>query len=59
VINEGKINSDTLDEFGLDEKWLTQELKKNGYKNTNDVFYAEIDRSGQLFIMPMEKNDYS
>jgi len=59
VINEGKINSDTLDEFGLDEKWLAQELKKKGYKNTDDVFYAEIDSSGQLFIMPVEKSDYS
>lgn len=59
IINGGKVNFDTLDEFGLDEKWLEDEIKKNGYKDIKDIFYAEIDSSGQLFIMPVNKNDFS
>jgi len=55
VINEGKINNDTLNEFNLDEKWLYREMKKKGYNNINDIFYAEIDSNGQLFIMPLKK----
>jgi len=55
VINEGKINNDTLNEFDLDEKWLYHEMKKKGYNNINDIFYAEIDSNGQLFIMPAKK----
>lgn len=59
IINGGKVNFDTLDEFGLDEKWLKDEIKKNGYKDIKEIFYAEIDSIGQLFIMPVNKKDYS
>lgn len=58
VINDGKINKDTLDELGLDMKWLEFEIKKKGYK-LEDIFYAEIDSSTELFIIPVKKDDYS
>lgn len=58
VINGGKINEDTLNELGLDMKWLEFEIKKKGYK-LQDIFYAEIDSSTELFIMPVNKENYS
>lgn len=58
VINDGKINKDTLDEMGLDEKWLEFEIKKKGYK-LKDIFYAEIDSSGELFIMPVNRDSFT
>ncbi|MEL7647532.1 MAG: DUF421 domain-containing protein [Sedimentibacter sp.] len=58
VINGGKINKDTLDEMGLDEKWLEFEIKKKGYK-LKDIFYAAIDSSGELFIMPVNRDSYT
>ena len=58
VINGGKINIETLEELGLDKKWLDYEAKKKGYK-TEEIFYAEIDSNGQLFVMPFNKDTYS
>lgn len=56
VINKGKINTKTLDEFNLNVKWLENEIRKKGYKNIKDITYAEIDSNGNLFIMPVDKS---
>lgn len=57
VVNRGKVSSETLEEFGLNESWLEYEANKKGYKNISEIYYAEIGSDGQLFIMPVKKDD--
>ncbi|WP_028782117.1 DUF421 domain-containing protein [Thalassobacillus devorans] len=50
VINDGKVNSQNLKKLDLDQKWLDQQLKGAGITSVADVFYAEIQKDGSLYI---------
>jgi uncharacterized membrane protein YcaP (DUF421 family) len=50
VVSDGIINKKNLSELNLDEKWLEQELQKSGIQSVSDVFYAEIQKDGTLYI---------
>jgi uncharacterized membrane protein YcaP (DUF421 family) len=49
IIVDGKIVSKNLTELNLSERWLQAQLEKSG-SNLNDIFYAEIQSDGTLFI---------
>ncbi|WP_167935749.1 DUF421 domain-containing protein [Halothermothrix orenii] len=50
IIFEGKIMKDKLRELNLTEKWLKDELKKQGITDIKDVMYAALDTQGNLFV---------
>lgn len=50
LIIDGKIMRNSLDENGLDEKWLRQELKENGYIDLKNIFYAEWKENEGLYV---------
>lgn len=50
IIVDGKLVTKNLMAFGLDLNWLKQELKKAGILNIKDVFFAELQQDGSLFI---------
>ncbi|AFM00303.1 MULTISPECIES: DUF421 domain-containing protein [Desulfitobacterium] len=50
IIIEGKIVKKTLLEYDLSYQWVYQELRKAGIDSVSEVFYAEIQSDGQLFI---------
>ena len=50
IIVDGKIIYDNLKELNLNEHWLQNELKKQNITSAKDVFYAEIQTDGSLFI---------
>lgn len=50
IISDGKIIKHNLKEFNLDEKWVKDELAKQNINSIKDVFYAEIQSDGTLFI---------
>lgn len=50
LIIDGEIISKTLDENGLDEQWLKQELKQNGHSDVKNIFYAEWAENGGLYV---------
>lgn len=50
VIIDGVIMKDNLKKCGRDEKWLTAELKKQGYGNERDVFLGVFDSKGNLSL---------
>ncbi|QVY62510.1 YetF domain-containing protein [Cytobacillus gottheilii] len=50
VISDGKVNIDNLSKLNLTEDWLDQQLSKNGITSVSDVFYAEIQNDGTLYI---------
>lgn len=50
IISDGKVIRHNLIEFNLSDEWLQNELKKNNVSSVKDVFYAEIQEDGTLFI---------
>ncbi|QDP39671.1 DUF421 domain-containing protein [Radiobacillus deserti] len=50
VVSSGKINYVNLDKLNMDEEWLQGELQKAGAEDVSDVFYAEIQKDGSLYI---------
>ncbi|KAA0546581.1 DUF421 domain-containing protein [Bacillus sp. BGMRC 2118] len=50
VITDGRINNQNLQNVNLSEKWLEEELTKMGVQSVEDVFYAEIQQDGTLYI---------
>lgn len=56
VIFEGKIINSNLKALNLTEKWLKNELKKQGISNIKGVMYAAIDTQGNIFVDRYEDN---
>jgi len=50
IISDGKILIRNLKELNLTEEWLYKKLKQQNIEKTEDVFYAEIQTDGSLFI---------
>nr|WP_249168618.1 YetF domain-containing protein [Alkaliphilus sp. B6464] len=50
IIVDGKIIKHNLKELNLNEEWPTTKLKQNNIANIEDVFYAEVQSDGTLFI---------
>jgi uncharacterized membrane protein YcaP (DUF421 family) len=50
VVLDGNINTENLAKLDLNTDWLHQELLTAGVNSLSDVFYAEIQPDGTLFI---------
>lgn len=50
IISDGQLNTVNLSRLNLDEKWLNQELEKAGISDLSEVFYAEVQQDGTLYI---------
>ncbi len=50
IIYDGVVVDSNLRQVKRDRKWLYRELKKQGIKDASEVFYAEVDPSGKLFV---------
>lgn len=50
IISDGRLVKRNLKELNLTEEWVNQELIKAGIKNIRQVFYAEIQADGSLYI---------
>ncbi len=55
VIMDGRIIEDNLKRMGLDEKWLNNQIKKQGYKNAKEIFLGICDRSKNLSLYKAEQ----
>lgn len=49
VVSDGQILHDNLMKLNLDENWLDQQIHSAGGRQ-EDVFYAEVQKDGTLFI---------
>lgn len=54
LIVDGKVVHKNLKELGLKEEWLNNQIKVAGFKSPSDVFYAEIQSDGKLFMDKMD-----
>lgn len=50
VISDGKVNFNNLSKLKLSEEWLEEQLSNKGITSVSDIFYAEIQRDGTLYI---------
>lgn len=50
VISDGEIKQENLAKLHLDQQWLEEELKRSGVDSISNVFYAEIQKDGSLYI---------
>lgn len=57
VVFEGKIQKSNLQKINLTEKYILNRLKEAGYKNINEVFFASVDKSGNLNVSGYEQMD--
>lgn len=50
IIAEGKIILRNLQGAGLTEEWVMKQLTKHGVNSIQQVFYAEIESDGTIYI---------
>ncbi|MDN4524905.1 YetF domain-containing protein [Fictibacillus fluitans] len=50
VISDGNIHTANLDKLQLDEAWLHQQLRNQGISSVSDVFFAQVQKDGILYI---------
>lgn len=50
VISDGVINQSNLSKLNLDKNWLDKQLQQSGILSISDVFYAEVQKDGTLYI---------
>ena len=50
IIVDGRILTENLNTLGYSEEWILGEVNKQGANNINDVFLAQIDSKGDLYI---------
>ncbi|WP_282139516.1 DUF421 domain-containing protein [Cytobacillus pseudoceanisediminis] len=55
VIADGKVNSKNLSKLKLDNNWLDRELQKAKIHSAEDVFFAQVQQDGTLYIDRKDK----
>lgn len=48
VIMDGRVLGENLKRRGLDEKWLLNQIKEQGFKNVKEIFLGLCDQNNQL-----------
>ena len=57
IISDFKIVKKNLTELDLTEEWVYEELKKQGIGQVEQVYYAEIQSDGSLYVDIREENN--
>ncbi|WP_458414833.1 YetF domain-containing protein [Schinkia sp. CFF1] len=55
IITDGNVNESNLNKLNLDREWLEEQLHLSGINSISDIFYAEVQKDGTLYID--NKND--
>lgn len=50
LIKDGVLNPQALMEAGVDKAWLTGKLLEQGIRDEKEVFFAQLDSSGSLYV---------
>lgn len=50
LVSDGQVNVKNLAKMKKDQTWLDQQLHQNGVQSVEDVFYAEVQPDGKLYI---------
>lgn len=55
LIMDGKTMNKTMEKLGYTEEWLRSEIQKQGANDISDVFLAQVDSNGHLYVDLYEK----
>ena len=55
VISDGQLIYENLVELDLTEDWLMKKLKKQNVQNVEDVYFAQVQTNGSLYISLKDK----
>lgn len=55
LISDGQIDTENLTKLKQNKEWLIQQLQLTGVDSISDVFYAEVQQDGTLFIDKKDK----
>ncbi|MGE7092404.1 YetF domain-containing protein [Lysinibacillus sp. NPDC048646] len=55
VVSDGQLIYENLVELELTEDWLTKKLKKQNVNSVEDVFFAQVQANGSLYISLKDK----
>ena len=55
LIFDGQVHCRNLQKLGLDRTWLEEEIRKKGVARIEDVLFASLDTSGQLYVSEKEQ----
>ena len=55
LISDGSVIEHNLKEVNVTKKWLEKQLKNSGVKSIDEVYYAEIQSDGTLFVNKKEE----
>ncbi|MDQ0191405.1 DUF421 domain-containing protein [Alicyclobacillus cycloheptanicus] len=50
VLVDGQVMKQALQDAGYSEGWLLEQLRKQGAKDYNDVFLAQVDSKGNVYV---------
>ena len=50
LIMDGKVMKRSMEKLGFTVEWLQEEIKKQGAQHVSDVFLAQLDSTGQLYV---------
>ena len=50
VISDGVVNEKNLVKLNRDEKWLAEQVVRAGATSPSDVFYAEVQPDGTVYV---------
>jgi uncharacterized membrane protein YcaP (DUF421 family) len=56
LVVDGKLDMDALRSVNLTKAWLEYQLKKKKIMNIEDIFIAQLDTQGNLFIDMKDEN---
>lgn len=56
IIGDGHIIWNTMEEMNLTEEWLMKKLKKKEIQDVKDVFYAQLQPDGSLYICTRDED---
>ncbi|WP_155590974.1 DUF421 domain-containing protein [Lysinibacillus cavernae] len=55
VVSDGQLINENLVELELTEEWLMKKLKKQNIQSVEDVFFAQVQTNGSLYISLKDK----
>lgn len=50
LISDGTVNVQNLNKMNKDQSWLNEQLEQAGVQSVEEVFYAEVQTDGNLYI---------
>lgn len=57
IIFEGKLQIKNLVKTKYSEQYIEDKIKKQGYRNIGEIFFASIDKNGNMNISPYNQDD--